>query len=222
MLRELSVTMRDDVEQSEHAPLIVYDPGLDPELVVNASDIARTMRTMAISEKAISDATVYLDAQSHYCVNGSVWPRTLGRLRHIRNHELRKASGSIVRISTVMCGKPRRLEDINRTLVHELKHVAQIDQKDKSLIQGHITYWGMSAIGALAANRLVRDRSRPIPRLTLTLAGLMLGSHAGYRLAAHERHARETAEHLTSHAVSTVSISQSAGPADTPYRMPVN
>ena len=202
IFREISILMSADVEHSEQAPRIVYDPKLDPGLVADASGIARAMRAMAISEEAISHTTIYLDAQSHYCVNGSVWPKTLGRLRHLRNPELRKSPGNIVRLNTVMCGKPRPTDDVNRTLIHELKHVAQIDQKDKSLIIGHITYWGISALGALAANRLIRKSPRPIPRITITLGGLLLGGHAGYSLAAHERHARKSTEHITTKAVS--------------------
>lgn len=209
MLRELPIYESTEVALQEQTPRIVYDSEVDPQIIVNAHEIAGTMRAMEISEKAISNTIVYLDAQSHYCVNGSVWPKMLGRLRHIRNPELRKAPGSIVRLSTVMAGKRRRIDDINRTLVHELKHVAQIDQKDSSLVYGQVTYWGISALGALAANKLVRNSPRIVPRLAVTFGGLLLGSHAGYRLAPHERHARASANHTT---IAAVSVDSAAAP----------
>lgn len=182
-------------------PRIVYACD-HPDFVVDSLIVAGAMDEIGVSPESVASTTVYMDEKSRSSVNGSVWPRFLGRLRFFGNPELRNSSGSIVRLSTVKCGKRRSVEAINRTLVHELKHVAQIDQKDSSLIVGNVTHLGLTVLGVLAAHRVTEKSSRIIPRLAIGLGGLLIGSHTGYRLALHERHARVVAEIINTNAVS--------------------
>ena len=81
---------------------------------------------------------------------------------------------------------------MNKTLVHELEHLAQDERDDKKVTAGHIAIWGLAAAGALLGHTLGRRKGGALTPLT-TVVGAYIGHSVGYRIAPHERQARKRA-----------------------------
>jgi hypothetical protein len=179
-------------------PRVVYGERISPDLTVDINGAADTMRELDTSDGTTGNTTIYLDPTNRFATNGIAYPRTLGRLRHIFYPELRNAPGPIVRISTKVKGKKRTEEQMNHTLAHELEHVAQMDRKDPRLKMGHLAIWGSAALGAVIGNKLGSGKKA---RTAGTLLGAMIGQQVGYRIAPHERQARERAKVVNTSAI---------------------
>lgn len=186
-----------ELEKSSQ-PRVVHGEKVPANLELDKSDIAGTMRELGISSETIDKTTVYLDPTNRLGTNGIAYPKTLGRLRHIFNPKLRDAPGPIVRISTKVRGKERTTEEMNHTLSHELEHVAQMDRKDANLKLGHLAIWGGALLGAAVGNRLGSSKKA---RMAGTVVGAMIGQQIGYKIAPHERQAREKSKHITTSAI---------------------
>jgi hypothetical protein len=186
-----------ELEKQAH-PRVVYGEKIPPDLTVDPDALADTMRELNISDKTIENTTIYMDPSNRLATNGIAYPKTLGRLRHIRHPELRRAPGPVVRVSTKIRGTERKKQDMNHTLSHELEHVAQIDRKDPRLTIGHLAIWGSAALGATIGNKLGSSRKG---RAVGTLLGAMVGQQIGYKRAPHEQQAREKSKIISTSAI---------------------
>lgn len=172
-------------------PHIVYGEGVDSAVSVDEQALGQTMRELGVSEQGIANSAVYIDPKNRLQTFGTHYPNLLGRLRFITNPEVQKSKGDIVRLSTTVKGKPRSGEQMNRTLVHELEHLAQHDRHDPKVTEGHIAIWGLAAVGAIVGNRLGRKtKTKSLVGATL---GAVLGHSLGYLIAPHEQQARNRA-----------------------------
>jgi len=181
-------------------PRVIHDEMATPDISVDPERLAETMRELGVSEQGISDTTVYMDPKSRLQTFGTHYPNMIGRLRFRSIPEIQEAEGDIVRLSTVMKGKPRTAEEVNRTLVHELEHRAQEERHDPKLTQGHIAIYGLALAGAIIGNRLGGSKTS---RAIGTAMGAAIGHSVGYIIAPHERQARARAREVTSNAVMT-------------------
>jgi hypothetical protein len=187
-------------EQPLAEPNIIISPETKGELIIDPRTVAQTMQELGISKQGIRNTSILVDETNRIATNGIAYPRWLGILRHLHHPQLRDAPGPIIRLSSVVKGKERSAEDMNRTLVHELEHVAQMERKDPNIKLGHIAIWGLAAAGGIAVNRLMRGRSKVI-RSTATFAGAAMGQQLGYRIAPHEIEARQRAEEISTSAI---------------------
>ena len=179
-------------------PNVVIGEGTDPSLIADTEALAYTLHELGVSEEGINKATFYIDPKSRFLNFGTHYPNWLGRQRFRGNDDLQQAEGDIVRLSSVMKGKQRTPEEMNRTLVHEMEHLAQQDRHDRKLHEGHVAIWGLAAVGAIVGNRLGR---RKLTKTVGTLAGSYAGYTLGYLLAPHERQARQRARTVETHAI---------------------
>lgn len=180
-------------------PTITYGKDTDPILIMDPHEAAQTLRELGVSDQGISDTTVYMDPKSRLQTFGTHYPNQIGRLRFRSNPEIKQTKGDIIRLSTVMKGKPRTPEEINRTFVHEGEHRAQEERHDRKLTEGHVAIYGLMLAGALLGNRLGRGK---VTKTIGTVLGAGLGHTSGYMIAPHERQARARARTVTSTAVS--------------------
>lgn len=179
-------------------PRIVYGEGTDPGISVDTGKVAQTMRDLGVSEQGINETTLYVDPKSRLQTFGTHYPNKVGRLRFRSNPEIQEAKGDIVRLSTIMKGKARSADEINRTMVHELEHRAQGDRHDSKLTEGHLAVWGLAVAGAILGNRLGKNKAS---KIVGTAIGAGIGHSLGYMIAPHERQARERARQVTTKAV---------------------
>jgi len=190
------------LSSSPEHPLPRIVNGENTNTYIDAQEAAKTMRELGISDGLLEKTTIYVDPENRLITNGTAYPQHLGHWRFDRSSQLAKAPGPIVRISTTMRGKPRDEEAMNRTLIHELEHVAQMDRKDKKLILGHAAIWGLAVVGAVAGNVLSsRKTSRLLPKTIATIGGALIGQQVGYKLAPHEAQAQHRAHEITTTAI---------------------
>lgn len=156
------------------------------------------MQQLGISQEAIGLSTLYLDPTSRIQTYGTHYPRLLGQLRFRSIPELRQAPGDVIRLSTIIKGEPRTADQMNRTLVHELEHIAQADRGDIGVHEGHLLIYGLAAVGTLLGRRMGRGS---FTKTALVLAGAAAGHSAGYLMAPHERQARRRAQEVTTRAI---------------------
>lgn len=187
----------------EPLPRIVHGTEITPYIDIDPTQVASVLHELGVSDSAIESTTIYLDGNSHIATNGMAYPNALGRTRFRHVPELKNAPGAIVRIGTNQRGKVRTEEDMNRTLVHELEHVAQMERKDKKMTAGHLAIWGLAAAGAVAGNKLAKKRGTGrAGRFGAMIAGMAAGQQIGYKFAPHEHKARERAKEITTSAIS--------------------
>lgn len=187
-------------EQSLAEPKIIISPKTKGELIIDPGAVAQTMQELGISKQGIQNTSILVDETNRIATNGIAYPRWLGILRHLHYPQLRDAPGPIIRLSSVVKGKERSAENMNRTLVHELEHVAQMERKDPNIKLGHVAIWGLATAGGIAVNRLMRGQSKVI-QLAATFAGAMAGQQLGYRIAPHEIEARQRAKEISTSAI---------------------
>jgi hypothetical protein len=185
--------------QEPALPQVVYGEGVDAAISVNVEEVAITMQDdLGISEHGIPNTTVYMDSKNRWLNKGTHYPNRIGRLRFRSNAELQKVTGDIVRISTVMKGKPLTAEQMNQTFVHELEHRAQQDRHDRKIIEGQVAILGLITVGAMLGNRIGNTRHT---RMLGAAIGAAYGYIAGYTIAPHERQARQRARQVTTTAI---------------------
>lgn len=180
--------------ETQAEPRVIYGEGVDLAIDVDRAQLAQTMQKLGISEQGINNTTTYIDPNNRFLVFGTHYPNKLGRLRFRSNSEIQKAKGDIIRLSTIVRGKPLTQEQINRALVHELEHVAQQDRHDRKLTAGHLAIYGLAAVGAMIGSRY----GYPVGS---GLVGFGAGHQLGYLLAPHERQARKRAREVQTRAV---------------------
>lgn len=178
--------------------VILHDPeGTAPS--IDAESVARTMTELSVSPEAIGKTTIYVDATGHMLNKGMHYPKLLGKGRFWLNPDLRSAEGDIVRINTKVKNKNRQASELNRTLIHEMEHLAQRDRHDKKLIEGNLAIYGLALAGGIIGNRVGKGR---ISKAALSVLGAGIGHQLGYAFAPHEREARKRAEYVTTQAFS--------------------
>jgi len=179
-------------------PLIVYGEGVDPNDSINPEAAALTMKELGISDQAIGDAAIYLDPENRMVNYGTHYSPRQAQLRFRSIPELSNVKGEVVRLSANMRGKALTEQQMNRTLVHELEHVAQHDRDDSKVTTGHIAIWGLAAAGAVIGSRYGKSN---LVKTAGTVLGAFLGYEFGYLIAPHERQARQRGRSVTSTAV---------------------
>ena len=177
---------------------MVYGRDASRVAEVDSDALIETTQTLGISDHSTDATTVYIDPKNRIQTFGTHYPNWLGKLRFPGVLEIQESKGDVVRISTRVKGVPRTSEQINRTLVHELEHVAQHDRNDKKLTQGHIAIWGLAIAGAILGHKLGKGK---VAKLSGTLVGAGVGHSVGYMIAPHERQARNRAKEVESRAI---------------------
>lgn len=185
-------------------PRIVYGEATKPDVLMDPEAAGITMRELGISDEGIKNSTIYIDPKNRLMNNGTHYSNRLGRLRFRSNPELAEAEGDVIRLSTRVKGKDRSEELLNRTFVHEAEHLAQGDRQDIKVKEGHLAIYGLLAAGALIGGRL--GKGRFMGKAGAVLGGA-LGYELGYRLAPHERQARQRAGQVRNQAPQVVSKS---------------
>lgn len=172
---------------SQVQPRIIYGEGTDPAVSVDPEFAAQTMRELGVSEEGIANSAIFIDPKNRLMNNGTHYSNTQAKLRFRSIPELHDVKGDVVRISTKVKGKERTTELMNRTLTHELEHLAQADRHDQKVTENHISEYGLAILGALAVNKLVGGGIKG--KVGAAIGGFM-GYQLGYWLAPHERQAR--------------------------------
>jgi hypothetical protein len=185
-------------------PRVVYGQEADRSVRIDAARAAVTMAELGLSEDKIKSTTIYVDAKYHASLNGSTYPNRLGRARFKSEPELREAPGSIVQMSTLKKGEPRTDDEMNKTLVHELEHVAQSERGDYELQRGSAVIAGLTAAGALLGRLASKNAERKSTRLFGLITGALAGYQVGYKVSPHERHARQRSEEVTTDAIKRI------------------
>ena len=157
---------------SQPVPAVVCGGDTDKTIGVDSEELIGTMRSLVISDRN-TDATVYIDPINRIQTFGTHYPNWLGKLRFPNVPEMQDSTGDIVRISAKVKGVPRTPEQMNRTLVHELEHIAQQDRHDKNLTQGRIAIWGLAMAGAILG-------SKPGKGKMAKIMGALAGASVGY------------------------------------------
>lgn len=184
---QFSSAVEQDKELS--TPRIVIGKGTEQDITVDEHAVANTMRDLGISEEAIATSAVYIDPKNRLINNGTHYSRSIGRRRFRSNKELQDVEGDIVRLTIRKRYKDRPTELMNKTLVHELEHLAQDDRDNMKVTMGHIAIWGLAAAGAVLGHKIGSRKGGVITPIT-TAVGAYIGHSIGYRVAPHERQAR--------------------------------
>lgn len=179
-----------NTESPEPVPKVIYGEDVDPTVLVDARELGQTMRNLGISDESIANSAVYIDPRNRLQTFGTHYPNRIGRLRFRSVPEIQLVKGDIVRLSTTVKNKARTDEEMNRTLVHELEHLAQSDRKDRRVTEGHLAIWGLAAAGAILGSRLGGNK---MFKAAGTAVGAAVGHSLGYLMAPHERQARKRA-----------------------------
>ena len=175
------------VSEAQAQPRVVYGQGVNSDVLVDPELVAQTMQHLGIPEIDIAKTTIYLDPKNRFLNNGTEYPGSVGRLRFRGNPEMRGSEGNVIRLTTIKRGEPRPEELMNRTLVHELEHIAQAKRKDPKIFMGYAAMLGLAAAGAYVGNKLGNTtKSKTIG----TAVGALVGRFAGYMIAPHEKQAR--------------------------------
>lgn len=184
-------TIKTNTDSQTIVPNVIYcSDDIAKQVSVNPIELGSTMRELGISDKSIEESTLYIDPKNRLLNFGTHYPNAIGRMRFWSNPEIQESKGDIVRLSARVRGKRRTGEQINRTLVHELEHVAQADRKDIKVTEGHVAIWGLAAVGALVGSRFGETKTS---KLISTGVGAFIGHNIGYLLAPHEVQARKRA-----------------------------
>lgn len=195
----LNVTEKKFKPEIEAAPNVVYRRPADAKQVEFVGEkLAATMNHLGIPESATKQRTVYVDSRSKLVTNGTMYPASLSSLRYWHHPFLRKVDGPVVRINTVKRGRPRSEQRLNRTLVHELEHLAQEERKDWRLALGRLSIAGFTVAGAVVGSKI---GSSTREKAAFGLMGAGVGNQIGYKVAPHERQARAAAKAYQSTAI---------------------
>jgi len=182
-------------QQHQPRPRIVMGEGVDPSIGIDRNALSETMQELGISENVMNNATVVVDPNNRLLNYGTHYSKREARLRF---PGLRNTPGQAVRVSAKVRGKERTEKQMNRTLVHELEHVAQSDRRDKKVTAGHVAIWGLTAAGALAGNRIGKNKASKTLGIVV---GAIAGNRLGYLGAPHERQARARAREVRTTAI---------------------
>ena len=163
--------------------------------------LAATMSELGVSDEAIRQTTVLLDGKNHVTFRGVAFPDSLSWLakRKFPEHT-DDIDGPVIRLSAQFRGRPRSATDMNRTLVHEVEHLAQYDRRDMNVAIGRFAIYGGMILGAIAGNVLARERRIPT-RALATIGGAIIGKQIGYQVAPHEHQARCRSDDIATTAV---------------------
>jgi hypothetical protein len=180
-------------------PRAVYGDGVQPDIFVDPPCVLETMNILRISSIP-AEHTVYVSGRFNIARKGLQLSKWIDRFVH-GEKDRNEGEGSVVRVNTVLRGKVRSIDDMNRTLVHELEHVAQAERNDPKLVYGNIAIWGLTLAGALAGNTIVKRRGNAAASVIGMVVGAAAGHDIGYLVAPHERQARERARTVVTTAI---------------------
>ena len=166
-------------------PVVIND---NKKIQIDKFGITEIMRSFALDSQTIRNTTIYLDSKNHFINNGVTYPKWLGRIGFLFDPKLSKAPGQIVKINLKVRGKNRNKDMLNKTLVHELAHVAQTERNDLQIYIGVIVIYGLLIAGGLFSYGLGTSL---FSKASLVVIGAMIGYQIGYSIAPHEREARK-------------------------------
>lgn len=167
--------------------------------------ITEDMYKLGISDEGIARTTIVVDGSdrpiSKTGIRGGADYKWHDRRKHAE-HSNNEGDGSIVRIyenyrawRSPFKQVRRTPEELNKTLMHELEHVAQMERKDPRLYAGIAMMLGTAAIGSLAGERIGRKVGGGYgARLGGAAIGLVAGRYIGYKASPHEIQARKRAK----------------------------
>lgn len=168
---------------------------------IDPAAASQLMQNLGISEETIPRTTIVLDGgKSRLGIRGVAFPDWAQLLPRTKYPTIKdEIDGPVVRLSMQIRGKQRTPDGINKTLVHELEHVAQHKRTDPRVWLGDAAIYGGILAGALTGNRLTRTK-HPALQTLATLGGAAIGRQIGYLLAPHERQARQRSREFISEA----------------------
>lgn len=187
-------------QPSQPEPRVIYKKGAEHSISVDAGQIGQTMRELGMPPSEIDQTTVIVDAKNRFSSNGVTYPKGFRSL-HRLNPSLRGTPGTVVRFSTQKHHQPRSEEAMNETLVHELEHVAQLHRGDNNLKRGWAGIIGLGVAGAIAGKLATEKSSRLPTKVIGTIIGAIVGQQIGYKIAPHEKQARDRAEEIRTDAI---------------------
>lgn len=183
-------------------PRVVYGEGVQAEVYCSPEGSLQPMDELGINPDS-TDVTAYLAGGFNLARKGMQLSKRLDRFVH-GPLERNEGNGYVVRINTKLRGRPRTAEEMNRTYVHELTHVAQAERNDPRVPIGNAIIGGLTIAGMIAGSVLARKSDSRIAVVAAVAFGGMAGHDIGYKLAPHEREAHRIAETVTSHAIQRV------------------
>lgn len=165
-------------------PKLVIDKRIK-DITVDIDAIGHIMNDFGLPEGTIKSTTVYISYRPALRILGSVWPKYLARFRYPSI----KPKGMVLRLSYKMYFIGTTERTINRTLVHEIEHVAQVARKDIKLLIGYATE--LVFLSAGIALGLTNESDSVIFRIAILLITSFAGLQVGYMFAMHEAVARK-------------------------------
>lgn len=183
-------------------PRVVYGEGVQPDVYCSPEGSLQPMCELGINSNS-TEVTAYLAGGFNLARKGMQLSKRLDRFMH-GPLERNEGNGYVVRINTKLRGKPRTADEMNRTFVHELAHVAQAERNDPRVPIGNAIIGGLTIAGMIAGNVLSKNTDNRFARVAAVAIGGIAGHDIGYKLAPHERQARLIAETVTSRAIQRV------------------
>jgi hypothetical protein len=180
----------------EDLPKVVFGEGVHESIEVDKAQLAHVMEKVG----APPDTAIYLGGKNNLRKRGFQWLKSHDRLVH-GDQERNQGSGSVIRVNTKLRGKIRDQEDMNRTLVHELEHAAQMDRNDFNVKIGKLVIAGSTVLGLVAGELAGRKTDNKFARTLVPILGAIIGRDIGYIIAPHEREARLRAERTKTTAI---------------------
>ncbi len=161
-------------------------------VTVDVAAIAIVMHDLGLTDSTIASVTLYIDDIPRLTTRGVTWPKHLARIRF----PTAKATGTLICLSSRLLISGSTQHTITTTLIHEIQHAVQFQNKDPRVIIGKVTEITLLLCGILLG---LTDASGPwIYRILVTLITAFFGLHVGYRLALDEIQARRVASSYAS------------------------
>lgn len=155
---------------------------------------------LALNTEDLSRINIAFDAKPRRLAAGIITDPNVPILGPLLNTRAGLAPDAMrIRVGARTKKKIRTPEEIESTLVHELRHAKQISHKEDSLRRGKAIMVSMylgGALGVPAALEVISGGEDVNPG-SLALSGLfgaVLGLIAGYKIAPHEREARKASK----------------------------
>jgi len=194
--------MAEDIDTLEKQNLAPQVYNSASTIAVDTEVLGALVQELGIAPEVATQTSVLIDDRNHTSYRGSQMPKWLDRKLN-GEQDYNAGEGSVVRVSSRFKGKDLAAEEMNKTLAHELEHVAQQARGDVGMKVGNGAIWGLAATGAGIGRELAKDRGL-LAKVILPLGMAAVGHQIGYKLAPHERGARARAQEITTTAISRI------------------
>lgn len=189
--------MSENINTANIAPQ-VHNSATD--IVVDAEALSSLAQELGITPNITAQTSVLIENSANELYRGSHIPKWLDRKLHGKQ-AYNEGEGSVVRIASHHHAKDLTDEEMNRTLAHELEHVAQQSRGDIGITVGNGAIWGLAAAGAGIGRELAKDKG-VLAKVILPLGIAAVGHQIGYKLAPHEKGAHARAQGITTTVIS--------------------